>query len=86
MVNYIRINFEEKWKKAELPYMTSRYIRTKATPKRMQTSIERARKFAETLEVKESDGKPFTRALKTIELDDGLSRTVMWKSEDKEEE
>ena len=86
MVNYIRINFEEKWKNAELPYMTSRYIRTKATPKRMQTSIERARKFAETLEVKESDGKPFTRTLKTIELDDGLSRTVMWKSEDKEKE
>ena len=79
MVNYIRISFEEKWKKAELPYITSRCIRTKATPKRMQASVERARKFAETLEVKESDGKPFTRTIKTIELDDGLSRTVMWR-------
>lgn len=78
MTNCIRINFEVKWKQAKLPYMTSRCIRTKATPKRMPASIERARKFAETLEVKESDGKPFTRALKTIELDDGLSRTVMW--------
>lgn len=82
MTNCIRINFEEKWKKAELPYMTSRCIRTKATSKRMPSSIERARKFAETLEVKESDGKPFTRTLKTIELDDGLSRTVMWKIEE----
>lgn len=82
MVNIIRINFEEKWKGAKLPYITSRCMRTKASPKRMSASIERARKFAETIEVKKSDEKPFTRTLKTIELDTGLSRTVMWEREE----
>lgn len=84
MTTYIKVIFEEKWEQAELPYLTRRCIPTKASPKRMSASIERARKWAETQEVKESDGKPFTRILKRIELDDGFSKTVMW--ENKEEE
>ena len=78
MTTYIKVIFEEKWKQAELPYLTHRNIPTKASSKRMPASIERARKWAETQEVKESDGKLFTRILKRIELDDGFSKTVMW--------
>lgn len=77
MVNYLVITFEEKWKQAKLPYITRRYMRTKAS-QRMHASVERARKWAETIEVKESDGKPYTRTLKYIELDDGLSKRIMW--------
>lgn len=81
MVKYLVITFEEKWKQAKLPYPTRRYMRTKAS-QRMHASVERARKWAETIEVKESDGKPFTRILKRIELDDGFSKTVMWEKEE----
>lgn len=78
MKTIIRINFEEKWEQAELPYLTSRCMATKATPKRMPASVRRAKEWAETLEVKESDGKPFTRTLKSIVVDDGFTKTTMW--------
>lgn len=82
MTTCIKVIFEEKWEQAELPYLTRRNIPTKASSKRMPASIERAKKWAETQEVKESDGKPFTRILKRIELDDGFSKTVMWERND----
>ena len=68
MKTYIRIRFETKWHNALKPYPEFRWIRTKATPKRMPASIERARKFGETLVVEESDGKPFTRKLVAVEV------------------
>jgi hypothetical protein len=68
MKTYIRIRFETKWRNAKSPYPEFRWIRTRATPKRMPASIERAKKFAETLVVEESDGKPFTRKLVSVEI------------------
>ncbi len=74
MKTYIVIKFETKWRNAKLPYPEFRWIRTRATPKRMPASIERARKFAETLVVKESDGKPFTRKLVSVETTERQKR------------
>ena len=74
MKTWIVIRFETKWRNAKLPYPEFRWIRTKATPKRMPASIERARKFAETLVVKESDGKPFTRKLVSVETTERQKR------------
>lgn len=68
MKTFVRIEYETKWEQAELSYPEFRYIRTIAMPKNYSKAIDRARKFADTLIVNESDGKPFTRKLKEIKI------------------
>lgn len=81
MKTYLTAVFEEKWEQAELPYPSYIHFPTQASPKRIHASVERARKIAETHEVKESDGKPFTRTLKRIELCNFMEKRIMWEKE-----
>lgn len=77
MKNYIVAVFEERHT-GKFPYLITRQTATKATVKRMPASVERMRKWAETQEVKESDGKGFTRTLVRIELSNFMESKVMW--------
>lgn len=80
---YIIAQYEEKWDRAELPFLNSGWcVPTNATPKRMMASVKRAKeKYFDKKEVKKSDGKPFTRTLKRIFIDNGFEKRVVWERE-----
>ena len=80
MTTYIIVNFEKKWHD-KCPYIVRSLIKTKATPRRLPASVQRAKAWAETQIVKETDGKPYTLRLKSIQVDDGYSVRTFYTNE-----
>ena len=83
MKTYIEAQYEETWNGHKSASLNGGWcVPTNASPKRMMASVKRAKeKYFDKNEVKESDGKPFTRTLKRIFIDNGFEKRVVWERE-----